>query len=803
MRISLFFLCFLFYSTSVTSQVNTCGTNYLCDGTSALGNADWPADCPDGSDEILAYCCANANDYSAYGVDVYGMQACSEYFSDINTCDSYLCDGNNIIGNASWANDCTDGSDEDIEYCCINAANYSAYGTNEAGITACAEYFGGGGGGETSYNCSSNSCVEIDGSGGQYQSLVDCQEACGGGGETSYNCSSNSCVEIDGSGGQYQSLVDCQEACGGGDPTSCLYTLILTDSYGDGWNGGEADVLMDGESVFSNDGESLYGEENGVSVSESNEVDFINGSEITITWTSGEYDDEVSIIFLNSTGVPVGTFSPDETPDFSLTVDCGSTTNNGTLEAGFSAYPLDVNIGDNVTFVDTSLGVDISSWLWDFGDGNSSDQQQPIHSYGAPGTYDITLTVQNASGSAQEFSSDYITVSDPCISGDQVILTNLAFTDGNSESGSIWESYYEFPTSISYNNTNPLNLLDPGRYVRFKIQAYNNLDNGTNLVGASCEIFCDDEYAEITDATAGLNNVAWNDSGWSTDEFEVYISPNTPPGHIINFDFKVTQFENSWFTRCVKLPVRPIIISNMVIDDDANPDSNGDGDEIIEEGETVEALPLAENVSTLSVPLLGGQFYSSSNCVDVWNGVPGSSGVVVSSSWWNYQFNEPQSIEAGDGNLQPQFDFVFDYSCDNTPFELSVLFSGGFELFDISNLPFGLGLSNKKSLIRFSSPTGYNGWVETNIDDIDNHSSIEVFPNPTSGYVNVIFTNINHESMTLKLTNVLGEVIYSESLTNFIGQYNNEIDLNKNPKGIYFLEISSPTNSYSKKIILQ
>ena len=57
--------------------------------------------------------------------------------------------------------------------------------------------------------------------------------------------------------------------------------------------------------------------------------------------------------------------------------------------------------------------------------------------------------------------------------------------------------------------------------------------------------------------------------------------------------------------------------------------------------------------------------------------------------------------------------------------------------------------------------------------------------------------------MTLKLTNVLGEVIYSESLTNFIGQYNNEIDLNKNPKGIYFLEISSPTNSYSKKIILQ
>ena len=98
--------------------------------------------------------------------------------------------------------------------------------------------------------------------------------------------------------------------------------------------------------------------------------------------------------------------------------------------------------------------------------------------------------------------------------------------------------------------------------------------------------------------------------------------------------------------------------------------------------------------------------------MEVWNGLPGSSGIVESSSWWNYQFNQPQNINPGDNNLQPQFDFVFDYSCGENPFELSVLFSGGFELFDISNLPWSLGLSNKKSLIRFSSPTGFNNWVE-------------------------------------------------------------------------------------------
>ena len=113
------------------------------------------------------------------------------------------------------------------------------------------------------------------------------------------------------------------------------------------------------------------------------------------------------------------------------------------------------------------------------------------------------------------------------------------------------------------------------------------------------------------------------------------------------------------------------------------------------------SFPISENVSTLSVPLLGGKFYSSSSCVEVWNGLPGSSGIVESSSWWNYQFNQPQSINPGDNNLQPQFDFVFDYSCGENPFELSVLFSGGFELFDISNLPWSLGLSNKNLLLDF------------------------------------------------------------------------------------------------------
>ena len=53
-----------------------------------------------------------------------------------------------------------------------------------------------------------------------------------------------------------------------------------------------------------------------------------------------------------------------------------------------------------VQFIDTSTG-DISSWLWDFGDGSpDSMQQNPLHRYKRPGQYTVTLRVTGSSGSS-------------------------------------------------------------------------------------------------------------------------------------------------------------------------------------------------------------------------------------------------------------------------------------------------------------------------------------------------------------------------------------------------------------------
>jgi len=59
------------------------------------------------------------------------------------------------------------------------------------------------------------------------------------------------------------------------------------------------------------------------------------------------------------------------------------------------------------------------------------------------------------------------------------------------------------------------------------------------------------------------------------------------------------------------------------------------------------------------------------------------------------------------------------------------------------------------------------------------------------------------QTMTVKVVNMIGEEIFIEELTEFTGQYTNEIDMDAHSKGVYFLEIINSKNSLNKKIILQ
>lgn len=80
--------------------------------------------------------------------------------------------------------------------------------------------------------------------------------------------------------------------------------------------------------------------------------------------------------------------------------------------ADFSASPTSGDAPLTVDFTDLSTGSP-TSWSWTFGDGESSADQNPSHTYNASGTFTVELTATNSAGGDTVTKVDHISVTQP------------------------------------------------------------------------------------------------------------------------------------------------------------------------------------------------------------------------------------------------------------------------------------------------------------------------------------------------------------------------------------------------------
>jgi gliding motility-associated-like protein len=80
--------------------------------------------------------------------------------------------------------------------------------------------------------------------------------------------------------------------------------------------------------------------------------------------------------------------------------------------AQFAVAPDTLCQGADNVFTDQSTSVNstITKWEYNFGDGTSSDQQNPVKRYASPGYYNVTLFVTNSAGCASNDFSKRVTV---------------------------------------------------------------------------------------------------------------------------------------------------------------------------------------------------------------------------------------------------------------------------------------------------------------------------------------------------------------------------------------------------------
>ncbi len=194
----------------------------------------------------------------------------------------------------------------------------------------------------------------------------------------------------------------------------------------------------------------------------------------------------------------------------------------------------------SIQFRDSSLFVP-TSWLWSFGDGNTSTLKDPVHVYQAIGNYTVRLKVTNAFGSDSVTIPNYVNITS--LNGPKPAACNNRVIAPSANLG-----ISRVRVGTGFDKTTGLSLAD----------------------GGSKDFSCSDSILIV--GSTGPQNFSINtSSGAFRENCQVYIDLNNdgifanPGERILNTNNNNVHTINRTFTQleCLGVPVRMRVISDL------------------------------------------------------------------------------------------------------------------------------------------------------------------------------------------------------------------------------------------------
>lgn len=229
-------------------------------------------------------------------------------------------------------------------------------------------------------------------------------------------------------------------------------------------------------------------------------------------------------------------------------------------------YPL------TVQFTDLSAAGDgtISSWLWDFGDGDTSSLPNPAHTYTAGGNYNVSLQVRNSRGCIQSITRlNYIRLNngvkadfDVGSSSNCNPPTAINFSNKSSGTGSLSYQWFFGDGSVSTQANPSHTYLTPGTYT-VKLLVRNNtgcvdsmVKPNTVVIGSVSAAFthppviCVGRRIDFTNnSTPAPSGARWD---FGDNSFSTAISPSKTYNSPGFYNIKLVSFFGACMDSIVK-----------------------------------------------------------------------------------------------------------------------------------------------------------------------------------------------------------------------------------------------------------
>jgi hypothetical protein len=81
--------------------------------------------------------------------------------------------------------------------------------------------------------------------------------------------------------------------------------------------------------------------------------------------------------------------------------------------------------------------------------------------------------------------------------------------------------------------------------------------------------------------------------------------------------------------------------------------------------------------------------------------------------------------------------------------------------------------------------------------------SLTVYPNPSTGIVHLTISGLEGRKVDVSVLNVIGTVVYRESLTELNDHFTKTLDLSRLANGLYYVKIEADNSSQLCKLVIR
>ncbi len=456
-----------------------------------------------------------------------------------------------------------------------------------------------------------------------------------------------------------------------------------------------------------------------------------------------------------------------------LSICVGSSSS---CQAAFISSPDSTN-ANLINFFDNSTG-NPTSWTWNFGDGISSNLQNPSHTYANAGTYTVTLSISSALCS--DSTTNTITISNGNPSGCQAAFYSvpdssnanlIMFFDNSTGTPTSWT--WSFGDGTSSNLQNPTHTYTSGTYtVTLSISGTNCQSTATQTIAVAGG---SQNYSISGLVLAGSNGLDFGSvqlyaasngapvATSSLDSNSGYYFGNVAPGNYLVF--AVPSSNSIYTTFAATYYINDILWSSAT------------------------TLSVGSNQSNINillfqiVPMIGTGSVSGNLGTGVKGAVSGAVVNLLNSS------NNPVASTVTDVNGDYSFSNVA-----NGTYKIWAEIAGKtttpiIVTIDASNQ----NTSNNDFVVKNNTVVPKT----VSINNSQRELQIKTYPNPVEDQLNIALSVENNTQANIEIYNLAGQLLQSNNYDLQAGSQTIQLNISDLPQGSYLLHITTLNNGVS------